>query len=81
MPADGGGGTAERAELSPAQLAAARRDASRMHIGWAVVWKRNISISSFVFAYLKATGFSYKYRDGNVLVYKYEPGGHGAVTQ
>jgi hypothetical protein len=40
-----------------------------MNIGWAVVWKRNISISGFVFAYLKATGFSWAYRDGNVLVY------------
>jgi hypothetical protein len=68
-------------KLSPAQLAAARRDASRMKLGWAVVWKRNISISAFVLAYLKATGFSYRYRDGNVLVYKYEPAGHGAVTQ
>jgi len=68
-------------KLSPAQLAAARRDAARMHVGWAVVWKRNISISAFVLAYLKATGFNWKYRDGNVLVYKYEPGGHGAVTQ
>ena len=68
-------------KLSPAQLAAARRDASRMHVGWAVVWKRNISISAFVLAYLKATGFSYWYRDGNVLVYKYAPGGHSAVTQ
>jgi hypothetical protein len=52
-----------------------------MHVGWAVVWKRNISISAFVLAYLKATGFTWKYRDGNVLVYKYEPGGHSAVTQ
>jgi hypothetical protein len=68
-------------KLSPAQLAAARRDASRMHLGWAVVWKRNISISGFVIPYLKATGFSYKYRDGNVLVYKYEPGGHGTLAQ
>jgi hypothetical protein len=68
-------------KLSPAQLAAARRDASRMHIGWAVVWKRNISISSFVLAYLKATGFTWKDRDGNVLVYKYEPHRHGAVSQ
>jgi hypothetical protein len=68
-------------KLSPAQLAAARRDASRMHIGWAVVWKRNISISGFVLAYLKATGFTWKYRDGNVLVYKYEPDRHGAVSQ
>jgi hypothetical protein len=68
-------------KLSPAQLAAASRDAGRMHLGWAVVWKRNISISGFVLPYLKATGFIFKYRDGNVLVYKYEPGGHGALAQ
>jgi hypothetical protein len=68
-------------KLSPAQLAAARRDARRLHLGWAVVWKRNISISGFVLPYLKATGFNWRYRDGNVLVYKYEPGGHGAVSQ
>jgi hypothetical protein len=68
-------------KLTPAQIAAARRDASRMHVGWAVVWKRNISISAFVLAYLKATGFNWKYRDGNVLVYKYAPGGHGPVSQ
>jgi hypothetical protein len=72
---------ASKLKLTPAQLAAARRDASRMHVGWAVVWKRNISISAFVLAYLKATGFSYWYRDGNVLVYKYVPGGYSAVTQ
>jgi hypothetical protein len=68
-------------KLSPGQIAAARRDAARMHVGWAVVWKRNISVSAFVLAYLKTTGFNWKYRDGNVLVYKYEPGGHGAVSQ
>ena len=67
-------------KLSPAQLAAARRDASRLHLGWAVVWKRNISIDSFVLTYLKDTGFAYKYRDGNVLVYRYEPAGHSADT-
>jgi hypothetical protein len=58
-------------KLSPDQVAAARRDAGRMNVGWAVVWKRNISISGFVLAYLKATGFSYCYRDGNVLVYRH----------
>jgi hypothetical protein len=58
-------------KLSPAQLAAAKRDASRLNIGWAVVWKRNISISGFVLAYLKATGFTWAYRDGNVLVYRH----------
>jgi hypothetical protein len=67
-------------KLSAAQLAAARRDASHMHIGWAVVWKRNISISGFVLAYLKATGFTWDCRDGNVLVYRYGPPGHGACA-
>ena len=67
-------------KLSPAQLAAARRDASRMNVGWAVVWKRNISISGFVLAYLKVTGFTYAYRDGNVLVYTRAPADHGAGT-
>jgi hypothetical protein len=60
-------------ELSASQLAAARRDAGRLHLGWAVVWKRNISIDSFVLTYLKDTGFIYRYRDGNVLVYQYDP--------
>jgi hypothetical protein len=67
-------------KLSPAQLAAARRDASRMHVGWAVVWKRNISISGFVLAYLKATGFNWDCRDGNVLVYRHGPADHRACT-
>jgi hypothetical protein len=58
-------------KLSPAQLAAARLDASRLHIGWVVVWKRNISIDGFVLTYLKDTGFTYKYREGNVLVYQH----------
>lgn len=58
-------------KLSPAQLAAARRDARRLGIGWAIVWKRNISIDSFVLTYLKDTGFSFAYRDGNVLVYRH----------
>jgi hypothetical protein len=58
-------------KLSPAQLAAAWQDASRLHIGWVVVWKRNISVDSFVLQYIKRTGFKYAYRDGNVLVYQH----------
>ena len=58
-------------KLSPAQLAAARLDARRLHLGWVVVWKRNISVGSFVLPYLRATGFKYAYRDGNVLVYRH----------
>jgi 4-amino-4-deoxy-L-arabinose transferase-like glycosyltransferase len=61
-------------KLSPARLAMARRDAQRLHIGWAVVWKRNISVDGFVLPYLKLTGFTYAYRDGNVLVYRRHSG-------
>ena len=61
------------ARSTPAELAEARRDAARMNIGWAVVWKRNGSISSFVLPYLRATGFRFAYRTcgkDSVLVYK-----------
>jgi hypothetical protein len=60
----------DASKLSPTQLAAARLDAQRLHIGWVVVWKRNISVAGFVLPYLKDTGFKYAYRDGNVLVYQ-----------
>jgi hypothetical protein len=60
----------DASKLSPTQLAEARLDAQRLHIGWAVVWKRNISVAGFVLPYLKGTGFKYAYRDGNVLVYR-----------
>jgi hypothetical protein len=57
--------------LPPGQLLAAARDASRLHFGWAVVWKRNISVDQYVLTYLKDTGFRYAYRDHNVLIYQY----------
>jgi hypothetical protein len=58
---------------TPQELAEARRDAARMNIGWAVVWKRNGSVSSFVLPYLHATGFHFVYRTcgkDSVLVYQ-----------
>jgi hypothetical protein len=58
---------------TPGELAEARRDAARMNIRWAVVWKRNGSISSFVEPYLLATGFHFVYRTcgkDSVLVYQ-----------
>jgi hypothetical protein len=58
-------------KLPAAQLAAARRDARRLDVGWVVVWKRNNSVQNFVLPYLRATGFRYAYRDGNVLVYRH----------
>jgi len=46
-----------------------------MNIGWAVVWKRNGSVASFVLPYLRATGFRFAYRypvhgRDSVLVYR-----------
>ena len=58
---------------TPAELAKARRDAARMNIGWAVVWKRNGSVSNFVLPYLRATGFHFLDRTcgkDSVLVYQ-----------
>jgi hypothetical protein len=57
-------------KLSPAQLAAARQDARRLHIGWIVVWKRNNSVQSFILPFIRDSGFRYAYRDHNVLVYR-----------
>ncbi len=60
-------------KITPAQLAAARQDAARMHIGWAVVWKRNNSVTAFILPYLRETGFRFAYRTcgrDSVLVYQ-----------
>jgi hypothetical protein len=61
--------------LTPARLAAAKADAARMNIRWAVVWKRNGSVSKFLLTFLHKTGFSYAYNQkihgkDTVLVYK-----------
>jgi hypothetical protein len=66
----------EPVKLSPAQLALATQDAARMHIGWAVVWKRNNSVTDFILPYLRETGFYFAYRTcgrDSVLVYKRAP--------
>jgi hypothetical protein len=66
----------EPVKLSPAQLAASAKDAARMHIGWAVVWKRNNSVTDFILPYLRETGFHFAYRTcgrDSVLVYKRAP--------
>jgi hypothetical protein len=47
--------------LTPTELAAARVDAARMNVRWAVVWKRNGSVSKFLLSYLHKTGFSFSY--------------------
>ena len=61
--------------LSPGELAAAQADAARMNIGWAVVWKRNGSVSKFLLSYLHSTGFNFAYLykvhgKDTILVYK-----------
>jgi hypothetical protein len=59
-------GTPVVLKASPAQLAAARRDARRMHIGWVLVWTPNPLIAR----YLVATGFRLDYRADGAAVYR-----------
>ncbi|HEX9354874.1 MAG TPA: hypothetical protein VF933_13795 [Streptosporangiaceae bacterium] len=53
----------------PAWLAAARLDARRMHVGWAIVW----SATPEILNYLRAAGFQFGYRAGGALVYRLGP--------
>lgn len=48
-------------------LAAARRDARRLDIGWVLVWRASNPV---VIRYLKATGFRFDYRADRVSVYR-----------
>jgi hypothetical protein len=60
---------------TPRQLAAARRDARRMHVGWVIDWKpRTPEISAF----LAGAGFRLDYTVSGVAVYR--PEGAGPVT-
>ena len=62
-------------DSTPRQLAAARRDARRMHVGWVVDWKpRTPEISRF----LAGAGFRLDYTVSGVAVYR--PAGVGPVT-
>ncbi|MGD0376811.1 MAG: hypothetical protein ABSB01_19770, partial [Streptosporangiaceae bacterium] len=58
---------------TPAELGRARRDAHRMDIGWALVWRRG---PAAVLPYLIAVGFRFDYRADGVSVYR--PGWQGA---
>jgi hypothetical protein len=51
---------------SSAELADARRDARRMHVGWVLVWTPNPLIAK----YLTATGFRLDYRADGAAVYR-----------
>jgi 4-amino-4-deoxy-L-arabinose transferase-like glycosyltransferase len=52
--------------LSAADIAAGRRDAQRLDIGWVVVWYSNPAIVQ----YLHQTGFRFAYRADDVSVYR-----------
>jgi hypothetical protein len=52
--------------LSAADIAAGRRDARRLDIGWVVVWYSNPAIVQ----YLHQTGFRFAYRADGVSVYR-----------
>jgi len=52
--------------LTAGEVAAGRRDARTMHIGWVVVWYSNPAIVQ----YLHQTGFSFAYRADGVSVYR-----------
>jgi len=51
---------------TPAQLAAARVNAQRLHIGWVLVWNQDPAVQS----YLARTGFRFDYKADGVLVYR-----------
>ena len=52
--------------LTAAQVAAGRRRAAQMHIGWVVVWYSNPAIVQ----YLRQTGFRFAYRADGSSVYR-----------
>jgi hypothetical protein len=52
--------------LTAAEVAAGRRDARTLHIGWVVVWYSNPAIVQ----YLHQTGFNFAYRADGVSVYR-----------
>jgi hypothetical protein len=61
----------ESAAAGPAQLLAARRDALRMNVGWAIVWNpRGEAIG-----YLRLVGFTYQRRVGRAELFRLAPAG------
>jgi hypothetical protein len=64
--------------LTAAQLRAARQDALRMHVGWAIVWKPDGEAIS----YLRQVGFTYQYRVGKDRLFRLAPvvGAHRGRT-
>jgi len=62
--------------LTAGQLRAARQDALRMRVGWAIVWKP--ASAGPVIGYLRQVGFRFARKVGNAELYRLAPatGGH-----
>jgi hypothetical protein len=69
--------TQEGQRSTPAELAAAGRDARRMDIGWVLVWNWETP-GKAVLKYLRETGFRFAYSTKNVRVYR--PAAHSASS-
>jgi 4-amino-4-deoxy-L-arabinose transferase-like glycosyltransferase len=59
-----------------ARLAAAKRDARRMDVGWAIVW----SSTPVILHYLTAVGFRFDYRADGAAVYRMAPAAQAAAV-
>jgi hypothetical protein len=61
-------------KTDPAWLDAARLDARRMHVGWAIVW----SHTPVILRYLRAAGFRFDYAADGAQVYRLASAAHQA---
>ena len=59
----------QASQAHPAWIDAARRDARRIDVGWAIVWTQ----TPVVLNYLRAVGFRFDYRADGALVYRLAP--------
>jgi hypothetical protein len=61
-----------REHNTPADWAAARADARRLHIGWVLVWRwpANHSRAAAMLRYLRSVGFRPDYTANGVAVYR-----------
>jgi hypothetical protein len=62
---------ASRAQVTAAQLAAAREDAHHLDLGWALAWGGGPAKHPIAVKYLLATGFRFAYQADGVWVYRY----------
>jgi hypothetical protein len=60
-------------DLTAAQLQAARQDALRMRVGWAIVWEPG----GQAITYLRRVGFTYRYRVGQYQLFRLGPDADG----